>query len=186
MRAADVRTRKNPQPAPGKQYRPLRQHVGRIGGQAVGDVIDEHQDFQSVYFGDIDHQSFINPLLGHLTRSRSGLRDCFASAASLRISEVPTPPVLMGWKNVHLSQLDVGGMALHSQSANVQASTCNYRVRSGSDRFSDILSVVLLAKRTPDLFNVTTHCCLDKAVYELGITSGCISRHRDDGEEAYG
>ena len=64
-------------------------------------------------------------------------------------------------------------MTLDGQRTDVFAFAFNYRIDAGGDRFTDILSVVFLTERTPDLFDVSTHCRFDDAVYEILIDRLC-------------
>jgi hypothetical protein len=55
MRAAGVLPRQDAQLSPGKQDRPLWQHVARIGGKAIGTVVNEHKHFKTINLDHFDH-----------------------------------------------------------------------------------------------------------------------------------
>jgi hypothetical protein len=67
-------------------------------------------------------------------------------------------------------------MPLDGKSTHLLAVTSNDRVNSGRDGLRDVLSVVLLAERAPDLFYVRAHRRFDEPVYELRIRWLCLAQ----------
>ena len=63
VRAADVRPRHHAHAAAGEQPGPLGSHVRGIGGQAVGQVVDQHQHLETVNGQHVGHGIVSAPLI---------------------------------------------------------------------------------------------------------------------------
>jgi hypothetical protein len=94
MRAANVLPRQEAQLSSGEQHRPLRQHVARIGGKAIGSVVNEHKDFKTIDLRYIEHvrSPWVDSKRDDVRRTLGRDDNRSLDAPAMRFN-VPHPPI---------------------------------------------------------------------------------------------